>query len=280
MLQLPSGGALHSVNESAMTAPILFLHGLGGAAWSWAPQAEALAPEHPCFVWEGRGHGEAAPVEDAGFADYLCDAREALGVVMERTKRPAIVAGHSAGGFLAMMLACEVAVAVESLFLVEAFWGRLYPSDAVAALCAPVVRPGTRMIVASHRRGGRLATTIFHRSFATGFDHHGAMERAWEAQRLQLPFDYPRMFLDVLEGPNHLSRHDFANELGLPVYLLDGTSGRKRPARRAFVETLRSRLGDACSYETVPGGHYLQLDQPEAVTQRLTRFARAAAQRA
>ena len=57
---------------------VLFLHGVGGAAWSWRPQVADLSADRACFVWEARGHGSAPRVRDAGLADYYTDAREAL----------------------------------------------------------------------------------------------------------------------------------------------------------------------------------------------------------
>jgi 3-oxoadipate enol-lactonase len=270
---LPSGGALHIRNEAAGTLPLLFLHGLGGAAWSWAPQVEALAADHPCFVWEARGHGAAQPAADAGFAEYLVDAREALAVVIERTRLPALVVGHSAGGYLAMALGCEVAAAVGALFLVEPFYRRLYPNDAIASLADPLVRPGAHFIARSHQRGGRLARWIFQHAFALGFEDHDAMEQAWKEQQKQLPFDYPRMFLDALEGPVNFPTRSFANDLSVPIYLLEGSSARRRPRFPALVEGLRARLGEVFTYDVIPGGHYLQLDRPDEVTQRLEAFA-------
>jgi 3-oxoadipate enol-lactonase len=273
--RLPSGGALHIRNEAAGTLPILFLHGLGGAAWSWAPQAASLCAAHPCFIWEARGHGGAAPVTDMSLAECFQDAREALALVVEHTQRPALVAGHSAGGFVAMALACEVAAAVEALFLVEPFYRRLYPNDAVASLLAPLVRPGARFIVGSHRRGGRLARWIFHRAFVSGFEDSAAAERAWTEQQKQLPFDYPRMFLDALEGPVNFPTRAFAQELSVPIYLLEGSSAKRGPRYPALVETLRARLGEVFTHDVIPGGHYLQLDRPDAVTERLAALAQS-----
>lgn len=89
---LASGGVVHVEAPAAPGPhlPILFLHGVGGAAWSWAPQREALRDAFTCFTWEGRGHGEAPRVADAGLADYYQDAREALDFAFATTGQPAL----------------------------------------------------------------------------------------------------------------------------------------------------------------------------------------------
>lgn len=277
---LPSGGVLHVHRPASVTGPpILFLHGLGGGAWSWEPQVRALASRRACYVWEARGHGSAERVADAGIGDYLVDAREALASTVESARRPAVVAAHSLGGLLALVLACEVAAAVDALFLVDPFVGAdgaLYPlPGALAALARVAAAP----VVRSFRRDGPLSRRLVRAAFVRAFANPEAMERAWPAQRTQIPFEYPRIFYEGFGRPSHFPQRAFLDELAVPVYVL--AAGSAEPARyRALDERLSARLGAAFTADHVSGGHYLQLDQPDAVSQRLLTFADAVTRRA
>jgi pimeloyl-ACP methyl ester carboxylesterase len=118
-VSLAGGGAL-VVRGLPGAAPIVFLHGIGGAAWSWEPHAAAaFVRQRRTYAWEARGHGETARVADAGLGDYYDDARAALSYVTQHEGRSAIVAAHSLGGLFALALAASRPGDIAGLFLVE-----------------------------------------------------------------------------------------------------------------------------------------------------------------
>ncbi len=270
---LPSGGALHQYGSPTPVPPLLFLHGVGGGAWSWQPQAEALAASGSVYVWEGRGHGAASRVADAGLGDYFTDAQEALGLVIARERRPAVVVGHSMGGLLALALAAESAAAVRAVALVDP----VYPEGPAGyglrlGPFAPLVRAVMTPLARSYATNNRLARAISRRMFFWAFEDRAAMERAWVHQREQVPVEYPRMIFEALEGPSRFPRRMFAEELAVPVLLLEGSSGKKRPRFPHLDTVLRARLGDDYRYAQTAGGHYLQLDRPAFTTEELRGF--------
>ena len=260
VIALPSGGALHV--EGVEHGPaLLFLHGVGGGAWSWLPQRVAFASTHRVYTWEARGHGAASRVADAGFADYLQDAREAL-VIASREGAPAI-AGHSMGGLIATILAADGGP-LRALALVDPVY-----NEGNEAHVIPALRPAARILAApvmhSAQRGGIVARTIGRAIFNASFTDRAAREAAWPAQLAQVPFEYPRMFTEGIAGVNGVTFRPYARDVDVRTLLLNG----RFPALR---DALRARLGPRFADETIPGGHYLQLDRPAAVTERLRRF--------
>ncbi len=267
LIALPSGGALH-VEGNRDGPPVVFFHGVGGGAWSWEPQRAALAPDYRVYTWEARGHGAASPVADAGFADYLDDAREALAAV-DGDVLPALV-GHSMGGFIATILAAEPDTA-RALVLIDPVYNEANESHVsppfrapALALVAPLMR--------SARRNGPLARTVGRAMFNAAFTNRQAREAAWHHQVRQVPFEYPSMFVEGIAGVSRLGFRPFAEDIDVPTLLLNGRFPRLR-------EALRRRLGDRFSDETIAGGHYLQLDRPDAVTKELRRFLSETAER-
>jgi pimeloyl-ACP methyl ester carboxylesterase len=113
--------------------------------------------------------------------------------------------------------------------------------------------------------------------FERAFQDRAHMEAAWQDQRTQIPFEYPRMLRESFVRPVGFELRDFAREIDVPTYLLEGGSPGARPRFPALTGALHERLGGRFRHETIPGGHYLQLDRPQEVTQRLAAFANALA---
>ena len=264
---LPSGGLVHLWGQRTDPA-LLFLHGVGGGAWSWRPQIEEFAADHACYVWEARGHGDARRVTDAGLADYYTDAIEALAFVRTRSTGGVTIAGHSMGGLLAIALgACEPA-GINGLVLVDP----VYPDGEHASghdlgPLRPLALALMQPVAASFLNNGRVARAISRWMFANSFTDKARMEAAWVDQRRQVPIEYRKMFFEAFGQPEGFPVRPFAREIDVPVLAFNARSDD-------LIDTLAQRLGERFSAERVAGGHYLQLDQPAAVNGRLRQFLR------
>jgi 3-oxoadipate enol-lactonase len=77
--------------------PLVFLHGIGGAARGWRPQIEAFGDRYRAVAWDMPGYGGSRPlatVSIATLADALQDFLDAIGAI-----KPILV-GHSIGGMI------------------------------------------------------------------------------------------------------------------------------------------------------------------------------------
>ena len=248
------------------------MHGIGGGAWSWSPQALALAGEYRCYLWEARGHGAAAPAAGVTLSDCYQDGREALDLIVAAHGAPPVVAAHSMGGLVAMALGADYPGDVAGLFLLDPVYAPGGPPRSMTAF-ATVTRAVLRALASALPRDGALARTISRAFFRAAFTDRGAMERAWKEQRVQPIVEFPAMFIEVLDGG--FTPRAFARELRVPALLLEGSNARRRPRFPGLVNDLRCALGERFRYEVVEGGHYLQLDRPELVTCLLREFVAA-----
>src|SRR5690349_10440886 len=77
--------------------PLLFLHGIGGAARVWRSQLECFGNLYHAIAWDMPGYGGSAPLADVTIgtlADALQDFMQQIDA-----KRPTLV-GHSIGGMI------------------------------------------------------------------------------------------------------------------------------------------------------------------------------------
>ncbi|HEX6492494.1 MAG TPA: alpha/beta fold hydrolase [Candidatus Dormibacteraeota bacterium] len=87
------------VTRQGSGPPIVLTHGFAASQDVWEAQVEELAAHHTVVSWDLRGHGASAPPT----APYTRDAALAdLAVVVESAGRPALLVGHSVGGYLSL----------------------------------------------------------------------------------------------------------------------------------------------------------------------------------
>lgn len=149
----------HTVESAAGTqhylaggsgVPLLLLHGIGAVAATWTPVAEALSAEYRVVVPDLAGHGLSAPQSGAiTFATALAGLEA---VLRAESAEPAILVGHSFGGWLACVLTLDHPELVRRLVLVNGPlllpWREglsLIPGDRAAAarLFAATSAPGS-----------------------------------------------------------------------------------------------------------------------------------------
>lgn len=107
--------------------PIVFLHGMGTSAASWAAVAERLAPRYTTVAVDLLGHG-GSPVPDDP-AEYRRDRVLAdLDEVMATVDEPPVLVGHSLGGYLALAYAATRPDALRALVVLAT--GPGYRDDA------------------------------------------------------------------------------------------------------------------------------------------------------
>lgn len=92
---------LHVQRAGSGSPTIVFVHGLGGSTATWQGCVEALSPRHATVAVDLLGHGESPVPDDP--AEYTRDLALAdLDDVLAAVQGPAVLVGHSLGGYLAL----------------------------------------------------------------------------------------------------------------------------------------------------------------------------------
>lgn len=81
--------------------PLVFLHGIGSSSATWDAVAGILAPRYLTLAVDLLGHGRSPVPDDP--AEYTRDkALEDLDELLGQLDEPAVLVGHSLGGYLAL----------------------------------------------------------------------------------------------------------------------------------------------------------------------------------
>ena len=92
---------LHVVRAGQGSPPIVFIHGLGHSTSTWARCMELLGPTHQVVALDLLGHGDSPAPDDPAL--YTRDAALAdIDDVLATLAEPAVLVGHSLGGYLAL----------------------------------------------------------------------------------------------------------------------------------------------------------------------------------
>ena len=124
-------------------APIVLLHGATLGALDWENIFPRLATRYRVIAYDARGHGRSGRAEGYAVDGLVADA---LRVLREVARTPAILVGHSLGGATALVAAASEPAAVKALVLEEPWLARYrdgWRADYFAALHAAVRLAGT-----------------------------------------------------------------------------------------------------------------------------------------
>jgi pimeloyl-ACP methyl ester carboxylesterase len=106
---------IHYAETPGPGAPLVLIHGITGALDSFAPVIPPLAGQSHVYAFDLRGHNLSGRTPGAyQIADY---GRDAAAFLQQVVGRPAVVAGHSLGGVIAIWLAAHAPEWVRGVFL-------------------------------------------------------------------------------------------------------------------------------------------------------------------
>jgi len=96
--------------------PLVFLHGIGGAARAFRPQLEAFGTRYRAIAWDMPGYGGSAPLMQVSIATLAAALRDFLKAV--GAERPILV-GHSIGGMIVQQFVADAPQAAAAIVLAQ-----------------------------------------------------------------------------------------------------------------------------------------------------------------
>jgi 3-oxoadipate enol-lactonase len=242
---------------------VVFLHGIGGAARGWAPQAESFAKAgfHPVPL-DLPGYGARPPVDSMTFDTLAVDV-EAI-IDRDKLQRPILV-GHSMGGMIAQTLMRRRPDGYRAAVLIGTSPAFGNPEDDfqkqfVAARLAPLESGKTMPQLASEIVDGMMGPAPDPNGRALAIDLMGATPTA----------TYRAAVLCLVQFDE---RANLGN-IHCPVLCLVGEHDRNAPP--PMMERMAAKIPGA-KYVCLPGvGHLPNLEAPHVFDKAVLDFLQSA----
>ena len=238
--------------------PLIFLHGIGGAARAWRSQVARFGDRYRAIAWDMPGYGGSAPLANASIATLA----NALQDFLQRIsgKRPILV-GHSIGGMIVQQwltmhprAAAAVVLAQTSPAFgkAEGDWQKQF----VEARLGPLDRGETMR---------SLAPSLVKELVGDNPDTAG-VEVAHDCMGSVPEATYRAMVLALLGFDQRKALGDIA----VPTLVLSGSKDMNAPAR--MMAKMATYIPSATYVELKGAGHLVNLEQPGAFDAALDQF--------
>lgn len=261
MSQQPDPDSLSYVTEGS-GAPVILLHGLAASRYDW----QSLVPElsrdgFQSYAIDLFGHGDSPKPDDPA-----CYTAANVAAILDRWldaqhfEQPAVLIGHSLGGYLSLHLALEYPKAFRGLILINPLYnlGQLSPF--------------LRLLNRRPELGSRVlrATPLEVIDRLMGWDPTPVNRFSPEA-RLQIAIDYKRASPHMLRIPKSIS--DLTSrlpEISLPALVIWGE--HDRTLKPSSFDRLVNDIPGAIGTPLRRAGHQPHIGQPDLVNQLILGF--------
>ena len=241
--------------------PLVFLHGIGGAARGWRGQLIAFSNRYRAIAWDMPGYGGSMALPEvsiATLADALNDFLQQVGIT-----RPILV-GHSIGGMIVQQWLTKntgIAAAVVLAQTSPAFGksGGDWQREFIGARLGPLDR-GETMI--------SLAPALVQELVGDAPDVSG-MELARECMAAVPEASYRACMLALLGFDQRAALRNIT----VPTLVLSGSRDKNAPA--PMMAKMASYIPSASYFELEGVGHLSNLEQPAAFNAALDSFLKA-----
>jgi len=241
--------------------PLVFLHGIGGAARAWRAQLDFFGDRYRAIAWDMPGYGGSTPlatVSIASLADALRDFLQQVGAT-----KPILV-GHSIGGMIVQQLLAtnpDIAGAAVLAQTSPAFgkpdgdWQKTF----LDARLGPLDR-GETMV--------SLAPTLVGELVGDDPDT-GGMDLARDCMSAVPEATYRATMLALMG----FDQRSALGNIAVPTLVLSGSKDRNAPA--PMMAKMATYIPSAKYVELEGAGHLVNLERPAAFNVALDRFLNA-----
>jgi 3-oxoadipate enol-lactonase len=241
--------------------PLVFLHGIGGAARAWRGQIEAFGDRFHTIAWDMPGYGGSAPlpgVSIATLADALHDFLREVGAT-----KPILV-GHSIGGMIVQQWLTKHPDAAAAVVLAQTSpaFGKAdgdWQKEFIGARLGPLDRGETM---------ASLAPTLVKE--LVGDDANVAGMALARDCMANVPEASYRASMLALLG---FDRRSALKDIVVPTLVLSGSRDKNAPA--PMMAKMATYIPSASYVELEGAGHLVNLERPAAFNAALDSFLKA-----
>lgn len=246
--------------------PLIFLHGIGGAARAWRRQLATFSGRFRAIAWDMPGYGGSPPlasVSIAALAAALQQFIEQLGATSP------VLVGHSIGGMIVQKWLVQSPKLARAVVLAQTSpaFGKVdgdWQKSFVEARLGPLDRGETMK---------SLAPSLVDELVGDDPDPNG-MELARECMGSVPEASYRAMMLALIG----FDQRSTLGEISVPTLLLSGSRDNNAPA--PMMAKTATYIPSSEYVELAGVGHLANLERPDAFDEALGRFLNSLATKA
>jgi 3-oxoadipate enol-lactonase len=243
------------------STPLVFLHGIGGAARAWRGQLDFFQGRYRAIAWDMPGYGGSAAlpaVSIAALANALQDFLQQVGAA-----KPVLV-GHSIGGMIVQQLLAKHPDIVGAVVLAQTSpaFGKAdgdWQKNFIDARLGPLDRGETMR---------SLAPSLVKDLVGDDPDP-GGLELARDCMASVPEAAYRASVLALLG----FDQREALKNIAVPTLVLSGSKDKNAPA--PMMAKMASYIPSATYVEIEGAGHLVNLERPKAFNAALDQFLTA-----
>ena len=241
-------------------AAIVLIHGAGDSSAVWERQTAAFAKQHQVLAVDLPGHGSR--MSESGLDRHEKNAAEVCRLMDQQGIKKAVVAGHSMGGAVALILALDHPERVQALVLVATGARMKMRPDFLEQARASAekfgnTKPGSTHIIPVEQ--------MVHPSMPPAVVQW-LSEKTGQASAQATYADF--------QANNNFDVMNRLSEIKVPTLVASGSEDRMAPQK--FAEFLANAIAGARLEVLTPSGHYPQVEQEAAFNRCFEAFLNAA----
>jgi 3-oxoadipate enol-lactonase len=238
--------------------PLVFLHGIGGAARAWRDQIAYFSDRYRTIAWDMPGYGGSASISTVSIATLADALQEFLQQV--GADKPILV-GHSIGGMIVQQLLTKDPAISNAVVLAQTSpaFGKAdgeWQKSFIEARLGPLDRGATMV---------SLAPTLVRELVGDDPDFSG-MELARDCMAAVPEATYRATMLALLG----FDQRNALKGIAVPTLVVSGSKDKNAPA--PMMAKMASYIPSATYVEVEGAGHLVNLERPSIFNATLDRF--------
>ena len=241
--------------------PLVFLHGIGGAARAWRDQLASFGDRFRAIAWDMPGYGGSVPLVDVTIA-ALADALQQF--LQQIEARNPILVGHSIGGMIVQQWLTQNRQVARAVVLAQTSpaFGKAdgdWQKSFIAARLGPLDRGQTM---------ASLAPSLVKELVGDKPDASG-MQIARDCMASVPEASYRAMILALIG----FDQRSALKNVAVPTLLLSGSRDNNAPA--PMMAKMADHIPSARYIELEGVGHLANLERPDAFNRALDAFLKS-----
>ncbi|OAF01171.1 hydrolase [Bradyrhizobium centrolobii] len=238
--------------------PLIFLHGIGGAARAWRHQLTTFSDRFRAIAWDMPGYGGSAPLASVSIAALANALQQFIEQIGEANP---VLVGHSIGGMIVQKLLAQSPRPARAVILAQTSpaFGKAdgdWQKSFIAARLGPLDRGETMT---------SLAPSLVKELVGDEPDAKG-MELARDCMAGVPEASYRAMMLALIG----FDQRSTLKDISVPTLLLSGSKDNNAPA--AMMAKMATYIPAAKYVELAGVGHLANLERPDAFNEALGGF--------